>query len=148
MRLGALTKEQVRQAIAIYQDLAYGAGGRPRRGVELPASGGSEALLALFQKEQVETIPGHPCHRYSMRLGNRNYPFMKLLLQEHLVAGEFFFAVDTHDQMEIAPNFPDYEAVDGGAALQPRPEAADRAALRRRGARHLRDAAPAVDRDV
>jgi CheY-like chemotaxis protein len=45
-----------------------------------------------------------------MRLGNRNYPFMKLLLQEHLVAGEFFFAVDTHDEMEIRPDFPDYEA--------------------------------------
>lgn len=110
MRLAALTSEQVQKAIAIYQDLAYGTGGRPRRGVELPATGGSEALLAMFHKEQVETIPGHPCHRYSLRLGNRNYPFMKLLLQEHLVAGEFFFAVDTHDQMEIQPSFPDYEA--------------------------------------
>ena len=44
-----------------------------------------------------------------MRLGNRNYPFMKLLLQEHLVAGEFYFAVDTHDEMDIKPDFPDYE---------------------------------------
>jgi CheY-like chemotaxis protein len=44
-----------------------------------------------------------------MRLGNRNYPFMKLLLQEHLVEGEFFFAVDTHDQMEIGPEFPDFD---------------------------------------
>jgi hypothetical protein len=34
---------------------------------------------------------------------------MKLLLQEHLVAGEYFFAVDTHDQMEIKPDYPDYE---------------------------------------
>ncbi|MCA8958512.1 MAG: response regulator, partial [Planctomycetes bacterium] len=45
-----------------------------------------------------------------MRLGNRNYPFMKLLLQEHLIAGEYFFAVDTHDEMEIKPDFPDYQA--------------------------------------
>lgn len=109
MRLGALTAEMVQRAIKAYQDLAYGNGGRPRRGVELPKTGGSEALLAMFQKEQVETIPGHPCVRYSLRLGNRNYPFMKLLLQEHLIAGEFFFAVDTHDQMEIQPNYPDYE---------------------------------------
>jgi two-component system chemotaxis response regulator CheY len=110
MRLSALTADMVRQAVKVYQDLAYATGGKPRRGVELPQTGGSEALLALFHKEQVETIPGHPCSRYSLRLGNRNYPFMKLLLQEHLVTGEFFFAVDTHDQMEIQPNFPDYEA--------------------------------------
>jgi two-component system chemotaxis response regulator CheY len=110
MRLSALTADMVRQAIKVYQDLAYGTAARPRRGVELPAAGGSEALLALFQREQVETIPGHPCVRYSLRLGNRNYPFMKLLLQEHLVAGEFFFAVDTHDQMEIQPDYPDYQA--------------------------------------
>lgn len=109
MRLGALTAEMVQKAIAIYQDLAYGTGGRPRRPVEPPAGGGVESLLAMFQKEQVETIPGYPCHRYSLRLGNRNYPFMKLMLQEHLVAGEFFFAVDTHDQMEIKPDYPDYE---------------------------------------
>lgn len=69
----------------------------------------AESVLAAFQKEQNEAIPGYPCHRYSLRLGNRNYPFMKLLLQEHLVAGEYFFAVDTHDQMEIKPDYPDYE---------------------------------------
>lgn len=109
MRLGALTAEMVQKAIAVYQDLAYGTGGRPRRPVEPPAGGGVDSLLAMFQKEQVETIPGYPCHRYSLRLGNRNYPFMKLMLQEHLVAGEFFFAVDTHDQMEIKPDYPDYE---------------------------------------
>jgi len=110
MRLGSLTADVVQRAIAIYQDLAYGTGGRPRKPVELPRQGGVESLLAMFQKEQVETIPGYPCHRYSLRLGNRNYPFMKLLLQEHLVAGEFFFAVDSHDQMEIKPDYPDYEA--------------------------------------
>ena len=134
MNLGALTADMVQKAIAIYQGLAYGTV-RPRRqvpGLEAagggsptnasPASGsdsqpanapighrGAESLLAMFQKEQSETIPGYPCHRYSLRLGNRNYPFMKLLLQEHLVAGEYFFAVDTHDQMEIKSDYPDYE---------------------------------------
>jgi len=108
MRLAALTCDVVQKAIAVYQDLAYGHG-RSRRPIELPAGGGVESLLALFQKEQAETIPGHPCHRYTLRLGNRNYPFMKLLLQEHLVPGEFYFGVDTHDQMEIKSDFPDYE---------------------------------------
>lgn len=139
MNLGALTVDMVQKAIAIYQDLAYGqgrprrpipglAGGGPANGgpanAEAAANAGggnkvggdgagnktpAESVLAAFQKEQNETIPGYPCHRYSLRLGNRNYPFMKLLLQEHLVAGEYFFAVDTHDQMEIKPDYPDYE---------------------------------------
>lgn len=138
MHLGALTTDLVQKAIAIYQDLAYGQG-RPRRALPGGLGGGepgnklvegidnklasdrlatdrpggvppvAEGVLAMFQKEQSETIPGYPCHRYSLRLGNRNYPFMKLLLQEHLVAGEYFFAVDTHDQMEIKPDYPDYE---------------------------------------
>lgn len=108
MRLSALTADLVAQAISIYQDHAYGTG-RPRRPVECPTLGGTDALLAMFQKEQSETIPGYPCHRYSLRLGNRNYPFMKLLLQEHLIPGEFYFAVDSHDQMEIKPEYPDYD---------------------------------------
>lgn len=113
MRLSALTPEMVEKAVSIYQDLAYGTV-RPRRReferLEEPLREGSrEDVLGLFHKEQVESVPGHACCRYSMRLGNRNYPFMKLLLQEHLIAGEFFFAVDTHDQMEIGPDFPDYE---------------------------------------
>ncbi len=108
MKLTALTSDLVQKAIAIYQDLAYGSG-RPRRPVETPKDCSVDALLALFHKEQAEAIPGYPCHRYTLRLGNRNYPFMKLLLQEHLVPGEFYFAVDSHDQMEIKPDFPDYE---------------------------------------
>jgi two-component system, OmpR family, phosphate regulon response regulator PhoB len=108
MKLATLTPELLQRAIAIYQELAYGPG-RGRRLIECPPESGCDALLALFQQEATETICGAPCHRYTLRLGNRNYPFMKLLLQEHLVPGEFFFGVDTHDQMEIKPDYPDYE---------------------------------------
>ncbi|MCA8966325.1 MAG: response regulator [Planctomycetes bacterium] len=110
MRLPALTSEMVQRAIAIYQQHAYGMGGRAPRAIELPPQAEGERLLATFQREQVETVPGHPCCRYSLRLGNRNYPFMKLLLQEHLVPGEFYFAVDTHDQLDIKADYPDYAA--------------------------------------
>lgn len=112
MKLRSLQPETVRRAIAIYQELAYGTGGRPRRNPDLAAceGGDPDAVLRLFHREQVEPIPGYPCVRYSLQLGNRNYPFMKLVLQEHLIAGEFFFAVNTHDQMEIKPDYPDYEA--------------------------------------
>ena len=107
MKISALTEEMIERAVSIYQGLAYGAV-TPKRRAALVSDGGS-GPLAMFHKEQVERVPGHRCQRFSMRLGNRNYPFMKLLLQEHLIAGEFFFAVDTHDQMEIGPDLPDYE---------------------------------------
>ena len=106
MRLSALTEHMVDKAVSIYQDLAYGSVVPKKRAHSV---GEGEGVLGMFHKEHVEKVPGHTCSRYSMRLGNRNYPFMKLLLQEHLIAGEFFFGVDTHDQMDIGPEFPDYE---------------------------------------
>jgi CheY-like chemotaxis protein len=110
VKLGDVTPETVHKAVAVFLDLAYGGGGRPRRMPEPNAGGAEDGVLAMFQKERVEEVPGYSCVRYTMRLGNRNYPFMKLVLQEHLLAGEFFFAVDTHDEMNIKPDFPDYEA--------------------------------------
>jgi two-component system phosphate regulon response regulator PhoB len=106
MRLTSLTEQMVDTAVSIYQDLAYGSVVPKKRA---QPAGDGDGVLGMFHKEHVEKVPGYTCSRYSMRLGNRNYPFMKLLLQEHLIAGEFFFAVDTHDQMEIGPEFPDYE---------------------------------------
>jgi CheY-like chemotaxis protein len=37
--------------------------------------------------------------QYTIRLGNPRYPFMKLVLGEHLIAGEYFLSVDTHEWM-------------------------------------------------
>jgi two-component system, OmpR family, phosphate regulon response regulator PhoB len=108
MKLAALTPELLQRAIAIYQEHAYGPGRRPRA-IETPTSCGTETLLSLFQQETPPSSGDSGCQRYTLRLGNRNYPFMKLLLQEHLLPGEFYFAVDTHDQMEIKPDYPDYE---------------------------------------
>jgi two-component system, OmpR family, phosphate regulon response regulator PhoB len=108
MKLAALTPELLHRAIAIYQDLAYGAGRKPRA-IDTPPGGAVETLLAAFQKETQPSADAGGCERYTLRLGNRNYPFMKLLLQEHLLPGEFYFGVDTHDQMEIKPDYPDYE---------------------------------------
>ena len=33
---------------------------------------------------------------------------MKFVFQEHLVAHEFFFSVDTHDRLDVPPESPDY----------------------------------------
>ncbi len=101
----------VQRAVSIYLDLAYGGSATPRRlpNLALPADATPAEILALFLREVVADGEQRRV-RYALRLGNRNYPFMKLVLQEHLVQGEFTFGVDTHDDMEIKPDFPDYEA--------------------------------------
>lgn len=111
MRLQALTLEMVTRAVDLYLKLAYDTGSqRGMPDLTLSAGATPEQVLTLFQVEVREGIAGQSSTRYTMRLGNRNYPFMKLLLQEHIVAGEYFFGVDTHDDMEIKPAYPDYEA--------------------------------------
>ena len=65
-----------------------------------------EALFARFEKVEGG---GGGLKRYALRLGNDRYPFMKFVVQEHLVNGEYFFSVDTHDQLDIRPDNPEYE---------------------------------------
>lgn len=49
--------------------------------------------------------------RYALRLGNRYYPHMKLIV-EHLPSRDaWFFRADTHDDhVSVAPSDPDYPA--------------------------------------
>ncbi|NJN14435.1 MAG: hypothetical protein HC813_02030 [Planctomycetes bacterium] len=47
--------------------------------------------------------------RYVLRLGNSRYPHMKLVLEESILRGEFAFGVDTHDDLNVSPNAPDFD---------------------------------------
>lgn len=108
MKLTGLTLEVLNRAVSVYWGMAYGDSGAMPNFADRKVEG-TDQVLALFKKKVVETSGQH-CTCYTIRLGNRNYPFMKLLLQEHLIAGEYYFAVDTHDEMEIKPDYPDYQA--------------------------------------
>ncbi|MEO0481117.1 MAG: response regulator [Planctomycetota bacterium] len=111
MNLSELRLAILSQALDVYLEKAYGTASpaRERPDGTLPEDASPEQVLELFQKSVVE-VDGNACASYAMRLGNRNYPFMKLVLQEHIVHGEFFFGVDTHDDMTIDPDYPDYDA--------------------------------------
>lgn len=112
MKLKRLSLRLLNKAISIYWERAYrqSTGGRVRPQFSLGEDATAEEVLGLFHREEIEVMNGRPCIRYTMRLGNRNYPFMKLALQEHILDGEYFFGVDTHDEMEIKPEYTDYEA--------------------------------------
>ena len=109
MRLEQMTPAHVRRAIALYVTHAFPENGEARPPAllsELEGIQDVEGLLGCFERV---AGGGGGCERYALRLGNARYPFMKLVVQEHLVDGEYFFSVDTHDNLEIRPDNPDYE---------------------------------------
>ncbi len=68
-----------------------------------------EDLFGFFSSSEDQDDGPH-CRRYTLRLGNDAYPFMKFVLQEYLVDHEYFFSVDTHDDLAVPPGSPDYDA--------------------------------------
>ena len=108
MRLEDLSRPLVERAIAIFLAAAW-PGREKEKMPHLGEAPGGEALVAEFTDESA--VDGDRVSRkYVIRIGNRFYPHMKFALEEHLLENEFFFCVDTHDDLDLKPDFPDYEA--------------------------------------
>jgi len=108
MRLEHLTPAHVRRALDIYLLAAWPRGTAGMRAVSLEELRDLAELDQLFARFERVEGGGGGLKRYALRLGNDRYPFMKFVVQEHLVNGEYFFSVDTHDQLEIRPDNPEY----------------------------------------
>lgn len=106
MKLEDLDDETMRRALSTYLELAWDEEAEAHWPT-LPLSPGvrGDALLVAFR---AESAPGG-MRKYTLRLGNRRYPFMKLVFQELLRKDAFFFAVDSHDELDIRACFPDYD---------------------------------------
>lgn len=109
MQLSEFGFDRVREAIAIYLEHAYGDKTPRTDAWDLDYSvDGFDALFAQFLDEGKDE-GGRKIARYALRLGNGRYPFMKFVVQEFLQAGDFYFVVDTHDEMKLDPAVPGYE---------------------------------------
>lgn len=111
MRLDEMTPAHVRRAVDIYVRHAFppGMGGTPRMtSADLAGAATMEELFERMDRLRATDVEG--CRRYSLQVGNHRYPFMKLVLEEYLVTGEYFFTADTHDNLEVRPEHPDYPA--------------------------------------
>ncbi len=111
MRIERLTPSHVRHAVDLYMEKAWPSGlpGKPPVDLDLIEHAQTmQDLNAVFERPKAEEKV--PCERYTLRLGNWRYPFMKLVIQEYLVHDEFFFSVDTHDDLRVDPSMPDYGA--------------------------------------
>lgn len=108
MKLAKLSPEMLQKAVAVFCELAYPDGKTRSPLPDFSAAKSIDQALSQFQNESGRDVE-KKLHRYTLRLGNSRYPFMKLVVQEVLIEGEYFLSVDTHDEMEIKPSFPDYE---------------------------------------
>ena len=111
MRLENMTTAQVRRAIAIYVSIAWPGTGFPRPRVTERDFENIETLEGILGKfDSPREGECGSLKRYMLRLGNSRYPFMKFVVQEYLVDAEYFFSVDTHDDLDVQPDNPDYVA--------------------------------------
>lgn len=111
MKYQEIIPATVRSAIQIYLLESYPLGVPDR--VKIPPAvwdgNTTESVLSGFTKDN-KTHRGHmSLARWVLRLGNDRYPFTKLVISEYLIEGEYVLEVDTHDDMDIRPHFPDYE---------------------------------------
>jgi len=109
MRLEHLTPAHVRRALDLYLAAAWPRGTGSTPALSLEELRGLSTLEELFKRFERIEGGGGGLKRYALRLGNERYPFMKFVVQEHLVNGEYFFSVDTHDQLDIRPANPEYD---------------------------------------
>jgi len=109
VKLEAIPASTVRLAVELFLRHAYPGAAR-WRAPQIDLSGGTTALdeLAHFDDESEERS-GRRVGRYVLRLGNSRYPHMKLVLEESILKQEYAFSVDTHDDLKVSPESPDYE---------------------------------------
>jgi CheY-like chemotaxis protein len=98
MNLQDMSVRMLRQVLEVYHREAWAGTQHECLALDAPDDDDVTCVLGEFIDETQES-GSSTVHRYALRLGNPRYPFMKLVLQEHLVQGEFFFEIDTHDGM-------------------------------------------------
>lgn len=112
MRLHELPVALVNRAIRIYLENAWPKTGMSQTRGNLKAiesAPDTATMLQAFDRPQRDA-DGPSCARYTLRLGNERYPFMKFVVQEYLVGQDAFFSVDTHDDLDVREDNPDYDA--------------------------------------
>lgn len=109
MRLDELHPALLSEALRLYLAEAWPPGeSRVPRAEHLRLLQATDLAHSLACFERGDPGDDPESRRFTLRVGNSRYPFMKFVLQEHLLAGEFFFSVDTHDNLDIRPESPDY----------------------------------------
>ncbi len=112
MKLEDLRLERLQQATQIYLNIAYEDASIPSKVTALANFGFSESGKSWLDDERFEIETRFGQVHYFLRLGNVNYPHMKLAILECSgIEGEYIFSVDNHDRhFVVEKNTPDIEA--------------------------------------
>ncbi|MFT7617803.1 MAG: CheY-like chemotaxis protein [Planctomycetota bacterium] len=106
MRLETVDASLIERAVSMFLDVAWGDLAEAHWPKSMDFSSGSrDEVLRGFVDEKKRGC----MRKFSLRLGNRRYPFMKMVFQELLFRDCFFFSVDTHDELDIKATNPDYQ---------------------------------------
>ena len=106
MRLEAIDADLIKRAVRTFLEEAWGELAASHWPKKIDADcNDREVVLEGFVDERKRGC----MRKYSLRLGNRRYPFMKMVFQEQLFRDSFFFCVDTHDELDIKETTPDYQ---------------------------------------
>jgi CheY-like chemotaxis protein len=108
VRLDRIGPETFERAVRIYLEEAWGTERVEERWPTDRLEGASPDEIVGHFEDESRRRGAEGLRRYVLRLGNPAYPHMKLVFQEVLIPGEFFFAVDTHDDMELKPDLPGF----------------------------------------
>jgi len=102
---------EVWDAIEIYLRNAYEGKSPPPAVISKIEKLRSLSAEAFFESEVLERGPESEPPAYSLRLGNKLYPHMKLVIERAPDGDGFFFRADTHDRHCCPePGAPEYEA--------------------------------------
>ena len=101
--------DRVWLAINTYLGLAYD--GLPPLGVRSMLALMRSWVGPFYKNRPLVPDPHDPPTRYTLRLGNRYYPHMKLSIELSPDDSMWFFRVDSHDKHACPPpNVPEYQA--------------------------------------
>jgi len=102
LKLDEIPSSMLARAIEIYLPAAYPNGRIPPYVLELARVDAEKPLRAALERDRVERrfLPGKPeaADKFRWRLGNEDYPHMKLGIERCSEADDFVFVVDTHDR--------------------------------------------------
>ena len=106
------TPEQIRRAVELYLQHAYGGTPPPATERFLPPAdfAPGEWLMGDVAERAPDGAPLQAVRSFALRIGNAMYPHMKLRICRPPKDSEFLFTVDSHDAvLKAAPGTPGYE---------------------------------------
>lgn len=112
MLVGQLDAELIARAVEVFAREAYGDRGLPperRHLLELRTCKTLDQLLSVKGVERLRASDSNRTDGFAIRVGRPGYPPMKMTLLPYGDTGQYVVGVDTHDNVDLPVNAPDYE---------------------------------------